>query len=469
MITMPPITALLLGAGDRGMHAYAPYALQHPDQIQFVAVAEPDQFRRERFAQIHHIPKGRCFESWETALSHGKIADVVINCTQDQMHYPSGLGALQAGYDMLLEKPICTTLSESIELVRTAERNKRFLQVCHVLRHTDFFSRIYQIVQSGDLGQIITISHRENVSSWHMAHSFVRGNWRRESDSAPMILAKSCHDLDLLYWITGRRVRRLSSFGSLQHFRSENAPDGAPKRCLDGCLVEDTCPFYAPSVYIDLYPIKFALSHSTNWLYRFVGKLSLKRPTLITFLSKFIPMLKELTEYTRWPRSVVSDHPKDPNALLQALQEGPYGRCVYHCDNTVVDHQVVSMEFEGGISGTFTMHGHSHEEGRTLRIDGSQATLLAQLGFNRAFIEVHHHRSMEVERINFPNNVETAGHGGGDFGIMRDFVRAIQSQSQVGASARDSLESHIMAFAAEESRQRGEVIDMEMYRQAWDV
>lgn len=466
---MKPITALLFGAGDRGMNAYAPYALQHPDQIRFIGVAEPDHFRRERFAKIHSIPKEQCFETWENALAQGKIADVVINCTQDKMHYPSGMGALQAGYDMLLEKPICTTLSESIELVRTAEENKRLLQVCHVLRHTDFFSRIHQIVNSGNLGEIVTISHRENVSSWHMAHSYVRGNWRRDSDSAPMILAKSCHDMDLLYWIIGRRTRRLNSFGSLRHFRVENAPAGAPKRCLDGCPVEDSCPFYAPSVYIDLYPIKFGLSQSSNWLYRFIGRVSLRSPGLIKFLSKFIPLLKGLTEYSGWPRSTVSYPPQDTQVILQALQEGPYGRCVYHCDNNVVDHQVVSMEFEGGISGTFTMHGHSHEEARTLRIDGSQATLLAKFGFNSSFIEVHRHRNMEVERINFPNNVETAGHGGGDFGIMKDFVHAIQTQSQVGASARDSLESHIMAFAAEESRLRGEVIDMEMYRQTWNV
>jgi predicted dehydrogenase len=460
------VTALLFGAGDRGMNSYGPYAINHPQEIQFIGVAEPNENRRLRFAQAHGIPKELCFDSWESVIAQGKIADVVINCTQDRMHFDSGMAALQAGYDMLLEKPICSTLRESIALVETAEREGRRLFVCHVLRYTDFFSCIHQIVQSGKLGEIITISHRENVSSWHMAHSYVRGNWRKTPEAPPMILAKSCHDLDLLYWFIGKPVKQLSSFGSLTHFRSENAPEGAPKFCLDGCPIEDTCPFYAPSIYIDLYPLKYGLSQSTNLFYRSVGIFSLRSPRFLNLLSKLIPFLKNLTEYSGWPRSVISDHPQDRDAILQALREGPYGRCVYHCDNDVVDHQVVSMEFEGGITGSFTMHGHSHEEGRTTRIDGTQASLLAKFGFNTSFIEVHNHRSMQVERIDFPNNVESDEHGGGDFGIVRDFIRTVQGRGEPMTPARESLESHIMAFAAEESRESGTVIEMVDFRKA---
>jgi predicted dehydrogenase len=463
------ITALLIGAGDRGMNTYGPYALNHPQELQFIAVAEPNETRRERFAQAHRIPKDRCFVSWESAIAQGKIADVVINCTQDKMDYASGRAALQTGYDMLLEKPICHTLKESIELVITAEQEGRRLLICHVLRHTDFFSRIHQIVQSGKLGEIITISHRENVSSWHMAHSYVRGSWRKTSVASPLILAKSCHDLDLLYWLIGKPIKRLNSFGSLTHFHSENAPDGAPKFCLAGCPIEDTCPFYAPSVYIDLYPIKFGLSQSSSRFFRSVGILSLRNPRLLNLLSKLIPLLKSLTEYSGWPLSVVSDFPQDRDVVLQALREGPYGRCVYHCDNDVVDHQVVSMEFENGITGSFTMHGHSHEESRTTRIDGTQVTLLAKFGFNASFIEVHDHRSMQVERIDFPNNVESDGHGGGDFGIMRDFIRTMQGREEPMTPARESLESHIMAFAAEESRESGAVVDLVNFRKVQGI
>jgi predicted dehydrogenase len=447
-----PLTALLFGAGARGEGAYGPYALANPDQIRFVAVAEPDPVRRENFASQHAISADHCFENWQDALAAGKIADVVLNCTQDQMHAESGIAALQAGYDMLLEKPIAHTLDDSIRIVNTAEEQGRYLQICHVLRYTDFFQKVKQILDAGKLGQIITISHRENVSSWHMAHSFVRGNWRQLELSSPMILAKCCHDLDLLVWFTGEPALKISSFGTLRHFRSENAPPGAPMRCTDGCPVEDSCPFYAPAIYLDLTPFKYALSHAANPLHRIVGSQSLKNPGLTNALSRMIPQLRELTEYQGWPRSVITDDPANEFALFKALQEGPYGRCVYHCDNDVVDHQVVAMEFESGITGTLTMHGHSQEEGRTLRIDGSQASLLAKFSINRSFIEIHDHRTMEIEVIGFPNTIEQTGHGGGDFGIMAGFVITMNGGKIPVTRARESLESHLMAFAAEDSR-----------------
>lgn len=448
----------------RGTESYGPYALEHPHELNFTAVAEPDAGRRERFAAAHGIPKERQFRSWEDALEQDQMAQVVFNCTQDQMHYASGVAAIQSGYDMLLEKPICNTLYETVSLVQAAEGAGRLVQVCHVLRYTDYWQRVYEILGSGILGQIITISHRENVAAWHMAHSFVRGNWRREGESAPMILAKCCHDLDLLYWMVGERVTQLSSVGSLLHFRAENAPPGAPPRCTDGCPVEEDCPFYAPALYIDLEPVKVALSQAQNPFYRAVGGVSLKSPGMVDRLGAVLPALRNLTEYSGWPRSVITDDPTSEDALLEALKTGPYGRCVYRCDNDVVDHQIVSVQFEGGVSASLTMHGHSHEEGRTLRIDGAQDTLLGKFGFNRSFLEIRHHRHKAVERIDFPNQIESGGHGGGDFGLVRSFVRAIRGEMEALSDARDSLESHLMAFATEEARLTNSVVDLEEFR-----
>jgi predicted dehydrogenase len=464
-IMAKPLTALLFGAGARVGEAYGPYALANPDQIKFVAVAEPNLARRERFARDHTIPADRCFESWKDALEGDQIADVVINCTQDQMHFESSIAAFQTGYDMLLEKPIAHTLNDSIRIVQAAEYHGRYLQICHVLRFTKFFQRIKDIVQEGKLGQILTISHRENVASWHMAHSYVRGNWSQQEQSSPMLLAKCCHDLDLLVWFIGESVTSVSSYGSLGHFKPENAPQGAPQRCTDGCPEEKTCPFFAPAIYIDLAPFKFALSQSKNPLLRIIANLAIKYPALITNVSKILPQLRELTEYKGLPRSAISDDPGNEEALLQALQEGQYGRCVYHCENDVVDHQVVAMEFEGGITATLTMHGHSHEEGRSLRIDGSRASLLAKFAFLDSYIEIHDHRSMKIERIEFPIDLAWAGHGGGDYGIMRDFISNVKKGNPPTTDAKESLESHMMAFAAEESRQLGKKISMPDFRE----
>ncbi len=460
-----PIQILLFGAGNRGAEAYGSFALQHPEQAVFTAVAEPNPTRRKQFAKAHGIPPARQFTGWQEALAAGRIADAVINATQDRMHHASTLAALEKGYDILLEKPMAPTLKEAVEIVQAAERQGRLLQICHVLRFTSFFKKAAEILKSNQLGQIITISHRENVSYFHMAHSFVRGNWRNKTESAPMILAKCCHDLDLLYWFLGEKVQRLSSFGNLRHYRPENAPEGAPLRCTDGCPAAATCPYYAPRIYRDSLPIKQAVSQTNNRLYQAVGALTLHRPKLAQALGKIIPPVRTLSDYSGWPRSTITDHPQSDSAVMKALREGPYGRCVYHCDNDVVDHQVVSLDFASGISATLTMHGHSHEEGRTLRVDGARATLLGKFSFSQTWLEIHHHGREKVERFEFPSEVEdSSGHGGGDAGLMRQFLDAMQGETTPLTSGRDALESHLMAFAAEEARQTHRVIHMDDYR-----
>lgn len=417
-----PIQAVLIGAGNRGYEAYGPYALEHPDQIRFVAVVEPHQGRRERFARAQGIPPDRQFPAWQDLYARGQIAEALVNCTLDRMHLASTLPALALGYEVLLEKPMANTLAGNVRLVQTAEGHGRLLMVCHVLRYTPFFSTLHEILASGRLGQVVTVEHRENVACWHMAHSFVRGNWRDSQVESPMILAKCCHDMDILFWNLGP-VRRLSSFGSLIHYRPENAPAGAPDRCTDGCPVAEECPWYAPRLY--------------------------------------------LHAYTGWPVSVISED-LSLEARQRALETGPYGRCIYHCDNDVVDHQTVNLEFEGGASGVLVMHGHSHDEARTMRYDGTRATLRGRFSYGLGdSLEIHDHLTGRVEQIDLQTGA--SGHGGGDAGVMAAFVQALrpgmaQAGGQALTTARESLESHLMAFAAEEARVTGRVVQMDEYR-----
>ncbi len=413
-----PITAVLLGAGNRGYHVYGPYAQEYPDELHFVAVAEPHQARRERFAQAHNIPAERQFASWEDLLAKGQIADVLFNTTPDQTHLASTIAALQAGYDVLLEKPMATRLDHVVSLVQTAERAGRLLQVCHVLRYTSFFSALHEVLASGRLGHIVSVEHRENVVYWHMAHSYVRGNWRNLASSSPMILAKCCHDLDILAWNMGRPVEKLQSFGSLIHFRPENAPAGAPQRCTDGCPAADECPFDAHRIYLGLAP-------------------------------------------NQWPAAVLSEE-GTAAGLRRALEVGPYGRCVYHCDNDVVDNQTVAMQFPGGASVVLFMHGHSYEEARTMRYDGTRATLRAKFDYHAGSIEVHDHLTNRCEEVEIP--ATASGHGGGDFGTVRSFIQAARGAGQPLTTARESLESHLLAFAAEEARLSDAVVAMDDFR-----
>jgi predicted dehydrogenase len=453
-----PIEAVLIGAGQRGAKDYAPYALRHPEALRFVAVAEPLQERRLQFAKDHQIPIENQFTSWEDLMSQSRLGDAALICTQDQMHTQPTLAALQKGYHVLLEKPMATTAEECRALVRTAQDTDRQLHICHVLRYTNHFKKLRELVHSGRLGQIIHVDHKENVSWWHMAHSYVRGNWAIESESCPMILAKCCHDFDILLWILGGKCLQLSSVGDLTYFRPENAPEDAPDRCLDGCPASDTCPYYAPFIYLDLLPLWRTIETTSSGLPKWATKLQLKWPWIIKGFSKFIPVLHQITDYRGWPRSVLAMEP-NPENLFKALRIGPYGRCVYRCGNDVVDHQVVLMEFEKGISVTLTMHGHSHIERRTTKIQGSLASLDASFSLGGSWIEISDHRSGQITKYNTSTPL-LSSHAGGDEGLLRSFVHSLQEgkKEQSAIVAQQALESHLLVFAAEEARKFGRAI-----------
>ncbi len=380
-----PIDLVLMGAGARGAHAYASYAFEHPDEVRFVAVAEPDPVRRQRFAEEHDLDESRVFASWEDLIAAGQLADGALITTQDQMHVGPAVAAMEAGYDVLLEKPMADTLEGCVQLVQTAERTGRSLQICHVLRYTPFWRTLHDVISSGRLGEIITVEHRENVAWWHMAHSFVRGNWRNKELSTPMILAKCCHDLDILVWNLAHPVKRLSSVGSLMHYAPESVGPEIPLRCTDGCPIEPECAFSAIGIYLDAH---------------------------------LLPRLRRLEEGEAapptWPFLTLS-HDLSWDARKHAIETGPYGRCVYRCDNNVVDHQTVLMELENGASVTLVMHGHSNEEYRSMRYDGTKATLRARFGRPDEIV-IYDHGKSEPEIVPIPTALGASGHGGGDLG-----------------------------------------------------
>jgi predicted dehydrogenase len=358
---------------------------------------------------------------------------------------------------------MATTVDGCERLVQVARESGRLLQVCHVLRYTAFFSAIHRLIVSGRLGRVVTVEQRENVSYWHMAHSYVRGNWRRADASSPMILAKCCHDLDILYWYLGP-CAQLSSVGSLLHFRPENAPPGAPLRCTDGCPHESECPWFAPRLYLDLIPLLRMACHSTSAVERMGASLALGHPRLTRWARRLLPPVDRALDYRGWPLSALSED-TSLAARRRALESGPYGRCVYRCDNDAVDHQIVNMQFESGASAALVMHGHSHREGRTLRIDGTRATLRGEFYPYRQEIEIHDHLTGAVERIDLPRPSPTStGHGGGDDGLMDAFCRAVREGDGSLTTARESLESHLMAFAAERARKRRCTVAMDAYR-----
>lgn len=407
---MKPIKAALIGAGQRGAQSYAPYALKHPEKIVFTAVAEPDKKRRDEFADAHRIPADHCYESYEELFEKETEIEAVLICTQDQQHVAPALKAMEKEYHILLEKPISNSLEECKEIGNLAIDYPKTFLICHVLRYTPFFKTLKKLLDENRIGELENVQWLENVGYWHQAHSFVRGNWRNSKMSSPMILAKCCHDMDLLLWLIGSDCTYLSSFGNLKHFREDKAPEGAPLRCLDGCPAKDTCPYYAPKIYIDW---------RDDWQADVIKK-------------------------------VVSQDTSD-EAILKALKEGPYGRCVYHCDNDVVDHQVVNMEFANGVTAVLTMSAFSYECTREIKFMGSKGEIAGKLEDNEIYVTDF--LTGKKEKVVIP--VIKEGHGGGDEGIMEAFVDMVEKGrlSEGSSDVASAVLSHYMAFAAEKSRE----------------
>jgi len=417
---MNKVTVALIGAGLRGQ-GYTEYALSHPDQLQVVAVADPNQARREKMQLHHDIEESMCFTDWQHLLSRPKLADAVLICTQDRMHYEPTMQALDAGYHVLLEKPMSPDPKEVVAMGEKAREKGLVFSICHVLRYTNFFGTLKRLLNEGAIGKLQSIQHNENVGYWHQAHSFVRGNWRNSRQSSPMILQKSCHDMDILLWLAGADCVRISSFGSLSHFHPGNAPQGAPKRCTDGCPVADSCLYYAPNIY--------------------------------------------LQEDPGWLGAAISDDPS-LEARKQALEEGPYGRCVYHCDNDVVDHQVVIMDFANEVTAAFTMTAFTKQISRTLKLMGTEGEIRASMENNEVELIRFGEDKPRIIPLDRAEHGQSGGHGGGDGGIIADFVRLVREEGKAKGltSAEESVQSHLMAFAAEHARLTRQVVHLSEFR-----
>lgn len=408
---------IVIGAGSRGM-IYGSLAVCRGVTIAAVADKRPD--RLAYAGKKLGVPDNMLFSTAEELLSRDRVADAAIIATQDRDHFGHVMMALEKGYDVLLEKPISPDPKECLRIEQTANRLGRKVTVCHVLRYTALWGRIKEILDSGELGKIVSIKHSENIGNFHMAHSFVRGNWSRTDTSAPIILAKSCHDLDLLLWLTGAHCTKVSAFGSLSYFRQCNAPAGSSDRCCT-CAVAESCRFEAKKMYL--------------------------------------PVLGQ------WPADIVCLEQTE-SALMEALKEGPYGRCVFRCDNDVCDHMSIAMEFDNGVTATFSLNGQTSACHRNIHIMCEAGELIADDETNH--IRLRHHVSSQAETFTeqvIHIRTNKSGHGGGDAGILNDFTDGLlENAMDSRSSISRSTESHLMAFAMEESRLTGTVVDLEQYK-----
>lgn len=418
---MKPITVAIAGCGSRGLDTYAACQARFPEKMKVVAAADS---RPEKLAQMKEmcgLDDAQCYASAEEMLAAGKLADVMFVCTQDRQHYGHAMAALDLGYHLLLEKPFSVTIEDCKAIERKATELNRRVIVCHVLRYTVFYQKIRELIKAGKVGEVVSIQASEQVGYWHQAHSFVRGNWGVEEKSAPMLLAKCCHDMDVLLWLTGKHCKRVSSFGSLKHFKPEYAPEGAAARCTDGCPAADTCPYNAERFYM--------------------GKIR--------------------EGNTGWPVNILTTQ-HDEAGVMKALREGPYGRCVYSCGADVVDHQVVNLLLEDDVTVTFSMCGFSKYNQRFIRVMGTHGEIVGVPEENiiRVMPFVGEEERIDVRTL----TNDFSGHMGGDARMLEeyfDLLMGVSEGSESLTSVQSSLESHLVALAGELSRKRGgEIIEM---------
>lgn len=417
-MTKKPVTAIILGAGHRAM-AYADYSVEHPDELKIVGVADPDAYRREYVRKRFGFPESRCFVSAEELARVPKFADVIINGTMDEIHVQTSVPVLEKGYDMLLEKPFAVNEDELEELTSVVKRNGNKVMICHVLRYNPVYVNVKKSISSGEIGDVINIQTVENVSYHHLSTSYVRGKWANSKKCrTSMLLAKCCHDLDLMVWLMGDdKPVSVSSVGSKFHFKPENAPADAGTRCLVDCPLVDKCVFSAKRLYLD---------HPDSW------------------------------EVYVWRDLENVENPTDEQRR-NLLMKSEYGRCMFKCDNDVVDHQSVLVNFKSGATGTHNLAGGCAQSLRTIRVIGTKGEIYAEL--ENKFVKIKtinpepgkYFDERTVDLTQTPDE----GHGGADTQLTADFIKFIRGdETSLSCTAlENSVYGHKIIFLADKSRE----------------
>lgn len=419
-----PITAVIVGAGHRAF-VYSKLALTDPDKLKIVGVADPDKIRQKKAMEMFGFPKENCFDSALELSKVHKFADAVINGTMDEQHVETSIPLLKKGYDMLLEKPFATNEKEMRELVSCVKENGNKVMICHVLRYTPFYLSIKERVASGEIGDIINIQTCEHVSYHHLSTSYIRGKWANSDVChTSMLLAKCCHDIDLMMWMmSDTQPSMISSFGSKFQFKPENAPKEAGTKCLVDCPLVDTCRYSAKRLYLD---------QPKRWAFYI------------------------------WDKLEGIENPTDEDRINLLKGDSSYGRCIYKCDNNVVDHQSVLVNFKNGATGTHNMVGGSAGPMRRIHIIGTKGEIYGDFEESKFTVAKIHptktdEKTVEVVDLNVNGDMVGAygGHGGGDEKLAADFVEFLRGgkPSLACTSIFDSVAGHLCVYLADKSRE----------------
>lgn len=394
----------ILGFGQRG-RGYANFAKNNPDKFEVSAVIENDAGRLNMAKEEY--PNAQLYSDYKDFIKDKVSADIVAICTQDDQHKEHSIAMMAAGYDLLLEKPIANNKKDCEEIYKASVKYGSKVMVCHVLRYSPFYSAVKKVIDSGELGEVITINASENVGYYHQAHSFVRGPWRNKEMSSPMILAKCCHDMDIIRYLMGEKCVSVNSYGSLFYFNGNHAPEGSTQYCSE-CPNADTCLWNAQKLYT-----------TEDYLWT---------------TGYFVKRVGESKE-----------------EVLRDLKGSQYDKCVFKNDNDVVDHEVTIMQFANGKTACHTMTAFSQKVYRDLKVHGTKAELYGLMEKNAFEIRYF---GKETKKVTIDlSAVNSGGHNGSDYYMMNSVYKTLNGEKAAGITYLDvSLESHLMCFAAEKSR-----------------
>ncbi len=419
------LNVAIIGLGARGGYAYGLYMIEHPEMFNVVAVCDIDPVRLHKWGDMYGVSPENRFLT-EEEFFEKKRADVLFIMTMDQLHVRQANVALDLGYNILLEKPISDDPQELRSLAEHAHRANRIVMVCHVLRYTVWIKKCKEILDSGAIGQLVSIDATEYVVYWHEAHSFVRGNWNNRATSVPMIMQKCCHDMDLLQYFAKSRCKCVSSMGDLRYFKAENKPEGAADRCSK-CKYVDSCVYSAKHIYID------------EW--------------------------HRLGQPQVFPFTLITDvYPVTEEAMWEAIENGRYGQCVFACDNNVVDNQTVIMTFDNKVTATLKMEAFCYDGGRDMTFFGTEGELDLREHEDKIVLKRYDNTIQEWKLSELTDDL--VGHGGGDHRMLDQVYEVMANgDPSVDTSIDASIESHYMALAAEESRlNEGKLVYINEYR-----
>lgn len=426
---MKQVKVIIVGNGDRA-NCYCKLALTAPELLKVAAIVDPSERKLAEGAQRYGVPPDHCFTSVDECIRyherHGRIADGVLNCTMDELHYETAIPFLQKGYHMLLEKPVVNNRAQLLDIQRTAEKNGCLLMVCHVLRYTPFFRAIKEILLRGEIGEIIHMESSENVGVAHASNSYIRGKWNSaEKCGSSMLLAKCCHDLDLLCWLNnGTEPERVASFGGRDFLVPEKAPEGAGKRCLVDCPLADSCMYSAKSIYV--------LNDRFPWY-------------------SWDCIDKDYREITKEEK-------------IESLKTfNPHGLCAYGTGSDIVDHQTLILRFKNGSTAAHTMIQGTVIPRRLMRIVGTRGEIEGSIETSKFTLykydfETAGYTAREIDVA--AQVAESDNHAGGDDGIIRDFVSMINGgETSVSCTKiQDSILGHTCVYAADASMVKQEEI-----------